>query len=529
MKFNVFLLVFCSCLAAGCTDSSKEVDTTDSENDTTAAVEPDRNMFGHYITRGLTKNTDDLAPGYIMFTPTNSPEMYLIDRDGQVVHSWKSNYGVMGGYLMEDGSLVQNVYDPDFPVFAGGGETGRLQKITWDGKIVWDFEYATEEYHAHHDFAVMPNGNILAIAWEARTPEESLALGRKSEFIPKEGLWPDKIVEIKPTDKYHGEIVWEWHVWDHIIQNTDPNLPNYGNPAEHPELLDINASAEKPQVMSEDSVELLHSQGQLWRNQTAGNMGSDVYHFNAINYNADLDQIVVSSPALSEILIIDHSTTTEEARGHTGGNHNKGGDFLYRWGNPENYQRGDSTDRRLYHQHDVRWVEKGMPGEGNLTIYNNAVPGGPEGKEYSAIYEIKPPMDEKGTYVLGENNRFGPENPSWSYVAEDTLSFYGSFVSGAHRLKNGNTFINEGPKGRFFEVTADGEVIWEYINPFRGNITKVNGDPRNPMPLTYMQFRSTFIPADHPALQGKDLKPLDPQPEVFKLPPPKEKQTAELR
>jgi hypothetical protein len=528
MKYILMIPAIIFCLVTGCTDKPSEVvSQTDSTDSSVVAPEEDRNMFGLYLTRGLSKTSDNLADGYVMFTPTNSAEMYLINRKGEVVHTWKGNYSIMGGYLMDDGSLVQNAHDPDFPVFAGGGETGRIQKISWDGKILWDFEYATEEYHAHHDFAVMPNGNILAIAWEARTAEEALALGRKPEFIPKEGLWPDKIVEIKPTDKYHGEIVWEWHSWDHIIQNVDPALPNYGNPSEHPELLDINASAMKPRIMSEDSVELMHKAGQLWRNQTAGNMGSDVYHFNAINYNAELDQIAVSSPMLSEILIIDHSTTTEEAKGHSGGRYNKGGDFLYRWGNPGNYQQGDSTDRKLYHQHDVRWVEKGMPGEGNITIYNNEVPGGPNGQDYSSVYEIKLPMDNNGNYILNENNRFGPENPDWTYVADDTLSFYGSFISGAHRMTNGNTFINEGPRGRFFEVTSDGEIVWEYLNPYRGKITKPNGDSFSPIPMAYIGFRATFIPSSHPALKGRELVPLNPQPEIFKLPPPEKKETAD--
>ena len=90
-------------------------------------------------------------------------------------------------------------------------------------------------------------------------------------------------------------------------------------------------------------------------------------------------------------------------------------------------------------------------------------------------------------------------------------------------MKNGNTFINEGAKGRLFEVTPDGDVVWEFLNPYRGEIRKLNGDPVDIMPMTYWVFRATFIPADHPAFKGKELKPLDPQPDVFTL-PPKEKE-----
>ena len=87
-------------------------------------------------------------------------------------------------------------------------------------------------------------------------------------------------------------------------------------------------------------------------------------------------------------------------------------------------------------------------------------------------------------------------------------------------MENGNTFINEGPKGRFFEVTPEKEIVWEYLNPYRGEARKLNGDPKRHLPWTYSTFRSTFVPEDHPAFAGKELKPLDPQPEVYKMPPP---------
>jgi hypothetical protein len=480
----------------------------------------DRNMFGHGLPRGLTINSDGVAEGYVMFAVPNSPFVYLINRKGEVVHQWKGNYRVMGAYLQNDGSLIQNAEDPDFPVFAGGGETGRLQKISWDGKLLWDFEYANEQFHAHHDFTVMPNGNVLAIAWEARTPSEVLAAGRKPKMSPKAGLWPDRIVEIKPDGLRGGKIVWEWHIWDHLIQDYDAKKKNYGNPADHPELIDFNVGDTLPPLISQDSMDILRGQGKIpWRNQTPENEGSDVYHFNAIKYNADLDQIAFSSPVLSEIFIIDHSTTTKEAAGHTGGRRGKGGDFLYRWGNPQNYRRGDSTTRKLFHQHDIRWIEKGKPGAGNLTIYNNDIPNRDK-MNYSAIYEIAPPTDQKGAYIIEKGKPFGPEKPVWAYVAPDSVSFWSSFISGAHRTNSGTTFINEGARGRFFEVNKEGKIVWEYLNPFRGEIRKPNGDPNSPMPMTYSTFRSTFIPADHPAFANRKLKPINPQPKVFVMPPP---------
>jgi hypothetical protein len=477
-------------------------------------------MFGLGIPRGVTTTSEGLADGYVIYAVPNSASVYLINRKGEVVHEWKGNYGGSArvSYLQNDGSLIQNAGDPDFPVFAGGGEAGRLQRITWDGKIVWDFEYANEKEHAHHDFAVMPNGNILAIAWEAKTVAEVLAAGRKPKLIPKAGLWPDKIVEIKPDGERGGKVVWEWHIWDHMIQDFDPKKKNYGKPAEQPQLLDINVGHPIP-IITPDSLDKMRKQGRMpWRNQTAENMGSDVYHVNAIKYNPDLDQIAFSSPELNEIFIIDHSTSTKEAASHTGGRWGKGGDFLYRWGNPKNYHRGDSTDQKLYNQHDIRWIEKGAPGEGNLTLYNNDIKNR-DGLNYSAVYEIVPATDKNGNYVIDKGKAFGPEKPFWKYTAPDTVSFWSSFISGAQRLQNGNTFINEGAKGRFFEVTPEGKIVWEYLNPFRGEMRMPNGDPIPAVPLVYITFRSNFVAANHPGLINRKLEAINPQPKPFVLPP----------
>jgi len=483
-----------------------------------------RDLFGAYIQRGLTKTSEALTPGYIIFPVPNSASTYLLNRKGEVVHEWKGNYAVFNQYLMDDGSLYQSAMDPDYPTFGFGGPNGRIQKVTWDNEIVWDFEYATKDEIVHHDFSILPNGNILALAYELQSYDEAFANGRKPEFIPEMGPWMEKIIEIEPNGNSDGKMVWEWHLWDHLIQDYDENKKNYGDPAAHPELLDFNVGDSIPVTITKDSLNILMAKGEGERNLTTNNWGSDIYHFNAIVHNEDLDQIAFSSPELGEIFIIDHSPTVQEAAGHSGGKMGNGGDFLYRWGNPENYRKGDSTDQKLFYQHDVRWIEKGKQNAGNITIHNNEIPMGPDSLEYSAIYEIKPPIKADGSYELPPNGRFGPEKLTWNYVAKDTVSYYAPFVSGGHRLKNGNTFITEGPKGRLFEVSPSGDILWEYHIPFRGEIRKPNGDPTELLPIPFWVFRATFIPANHPGLAGKELIPLDPQPEAFKMPPPSDKE-----
>ena len=488
----------------------------------------ERDMFGLHLTRGVKINGDGLADGYIMFAVPNSPYVYLINRRGDVVHEWKGNYGIFNAFLQSDGSLIQGAEDPDFPVFGFGGPYGRIQKITWDGKMVWDFEYANEQHIVHHDFSVMPNGHILALAYEVESYEDAIANGRKPDKTPKSGPWLEKIIEIEPQGKTGGKIVWEWDLKDHLVQDFDPKKANYDKPADHPELLDFNVGIQLPPHITQDSMDILQAKGWADRNETADNRGADIFHFNAIRYNADLDQILFSSYYLSEFFIIDHSTTTKEAASHKGGRYGKGGDFLYRWGNPQNYQRGDSTNQQLFGQHDVRWIEKGKPGEGHLTLFdNNHFYPFPDSNRhsfdsinYSAVYEIIPPIDSKGNYILEKGKTYGPDKPVWVYKAPDSLSFWSSFISGATRMYNGNTFICEGAKGHFFEVTKEGKTVWEYHNPYHGDIRKMNGDPYPLGGPVYFEFRATFIPADNPALANKKLEPLDPQPPVFVMPPP---------
>jgi hypothetical protein len=189
--------------------------------------------------------------------------------------------------------------------------------------------------------------------------------------------------------------------------------------------------------------------------------------------------------------------------------------LLYRWGNPQVYGQGTEADQILFGQHDIRWVPEGMPGAGNFTVFNNdnVRPGG----TYSAVFEFAPPTDASGAYVLGDGEAFGPEEVIWSYTAPDRPTFYGSFISGAHRLAGGNTLITSGPQGRFFEVTTDGEIVWEFWSPTSGDVASPPGGAAigaNP----YAVFRATYVTGDHPALRGRNLVPLDPQPRL--IPPP---------
>ncbi len=264
------------------------------------------------VRRGLRLKTEEVTPGYVYFSPLLSDTTYLIDSDGQVVHTWKSDYAPSGSmYLLDNGNLLRTAREPDVAVFKGGGQGGRIQESTWDGELVWDWRFVSEKHLLHHDIERLPNGNILAIAWEAKTAEEARAAGRRLELTPEAGLWPDTVIEIEPLPPAGARIVWEWHMWDHLIQNHDSNLENYGEPSAYPERVDINGSGEPPEM---DPAELkrLQALGYVPTDAQPDELRSDFLHTNAIDYNPSLDQIVLSVPHYNEIWVIDHSATTEE-------------------------------------------------------------------------------------------------------------------------------------------------------------------------------------------------------------------------
>ena len=462
--------------------------------------------------RGLQTNTAEASSGYVLFNPNRSPTTYLIDLEGRVVHTWQSDAEPgSGAYLLDNGHLLRGVRVPDAAVFRGGGQSGRIREVTWDGEAFWDVTFASEEHLLHHDLAVMPNGNILAIAWERKSAEEATRAGRLPVLTPEAGLWPDMIVEFEPQPPEGARIEWEWHMWDHTVQNHNPEAENFGDPADHPELIDLNGDRAPPELSADDRrrVEAL---GFVPEDMELDGVQSDFMHTNAVGYNAVLDQIVVSVPRFNEIWVIDHSTTTEEAAGDTGGRWGRGGDLLYRWGNPAVYGRGETGERRLGYQHDARWIPVGIPGAGHLTLFNNNVDD-PDAGTYSAVLELVPPTDHSGHYVVPDAGSFGPEEPLWKYMAPNRADFFSRRISGAHRLASGHTFITSGMSGRFFEVSPEGEIVWEYLNPYAGTL---RSSQTNPSP--YGVFRATKIAPDHPSLAGRDLTPLDPQP-AFVSPP----------
>jgi len=427
-------------------------------------------------TVGLYLNTPKACPGYTLLAPKHNTTVYLINNDGQIVHQWKTDY-VPGQsvYLKPNGNLLHTCMTRN-QSFTGGGEGGRIEEYDWNGKLIWEFWFTNDKQQQHHDIEPLPNGNILMLVVEKKTAADCIAAGWPPESAGE--LYPDGVVEIQPIYPNSGKVVWEWRVWDHLIQNRDKTKANYGDPAAHPERIAIPSR---------------QGRNAFWN------------HANSIAYNPKRDEIVISARGQSEIWVIDHSTTTKEAAGHTGGRHGKGGGLIYRWGNPAIYHRGTERDAQLNQQHDAQWVPDGYPGAGNITIFDNGINRG-----YSRIVEIAPPLDASGRYILQPGKPFGPEKPVWVYEANPRTDFFSSQISGCHRLPNGNTLICAGVIGHLFEVTPAGEVVWQYVNPVvRGGILAQGELPGkdNRGHLLNAVFKVHRYLPDYPAFKGRDLTP----------------------
>ncbi len=473
-------------------------------------------------TVGVTVNEPEAFDGYTLFAPTSSTMTHLIDNEGQEINSWESKFQPMSAYLMEeipgtnvkDGDLLRAGRKVNVD-FGAPGTSGVIELFSWEGKRKWIYTYSNKNVQMHHDIEMLPNGNILAMAWENRSRASAIAQGRDPALLPEgNNFWPEKIIEIKPNyDKGRGgQIVWAWRLWDHLVQDEYPGKPNYvADVASRPDRMDIN-----------------------W--ESAGERGAagnpeDWVHWNGIDYNADLDQIAISLRDTSEFWLIDHSTTTGQAKGSAGGNAGKGGDLLYRWGNARVYD--DSTydvgDQQMFYQHTAQWVPGGYPGAGNITVFDNG--GGrvewnddtgeyeyiPRGQEYSTAIEVAPEMLPDGYNY--DWTKVGEDVLEWKYVADPPTDFLSFIISSVERLPNGNMLIDEGTQGRYFEVTlgaagdgSDSEIVWEYIDPVTGAGPLHQGDvipPSGGFPgtLDNWTFRAYKYATDDPLFAGKDLTP----------------------
>lgn len=402
------------------------------------------NLFAKAQTIGLLYHDSGATEGYTLFSPLKNNEVFLINNCGEKVNQW--TFTELPGatcYLLANGNLLRAGKD-------------HIEIRDWSNTIIWSYATTANGIPQHHDIEPLPNGNVLCLVSESYTLAQMTAMGRNPANT-NASFKSEKIVELHPTGLNTASIVWEWKFMDHIIQDFDDTKSNYGIVSDHPELLDINYEGNPV----------------------------DYIHTNGLDYNADLDQILVSARHLNEIYIIDHSTTTQEAMGHTGGNLNHGGDFIWRWGNPEVYGQGTSADRKLFLQHDPKWVENDYLDQGKITVFNNG--DATTNQNFTSVCLIAPEI--VNNIYTKTNNKFNPATYDWSWNGSILgIEVHENKQSGTHSLPNGNIILAETSTGRVSEITKSGTLVWSYKNP-TGSI--VNSNP------TYYQQNSTISGSDN--------------------------------
>ena len=423
-----------------------------------------RAMLRAEPTVGLVVNEPQAARGYTIINTSRSDKVYLIDHLGREVHAWKlKRHKIEQAELLENGNLMirhrESSLKPD-----------SVLEVDQAGNIIWQSTHGS----LHHDFLKLPNGNVLLLMRGRLTPQEAVAAGAVDSRHASGRWWVyDYLREVRPTGPDSGEVVWEWSTLDHLVQDHDPDKADYGPVAGHPGRIDINYSIR---------------QGQR-----------DLFHTNSIDYDPVRGHIMLSARNYSELWIIDHNTTTEEAAGTKG-------DLLYRWGNPQAYGTGGYQDQQLFWQHDAHWIPPGLPGAGNVLIFNN-------GNERPALQRLHSSIDEIvlppfGTTDTSENPAipFGAPHYKWAYTAPNPADFYSPWQSGVQRLPNGNIQICSSENGTIFQVTPDGTTVWKYINPVpEDGPTAHQGDT-----LQNHTYRAPWYPPDYPGLKNMNLTPQGP-------------------
>ncbi len=435
--------------------------------------------------------------GYTLFAA--SGKSYLIDMEGYVLKQW--NVGT-NPRLLDNGNILDATKSD--PSGFGG-----FQEIDWNGNTVWTYTEKRTTYFPHHDWTRIYNKKLKAnttiyIANKNIPKDTVLAAGANPANGTYTNVQLDALVEVDST----GTIVWEWCFFDHIIQDFDAAKPNY-----------VGAGKTVSNYPNKINI-----------NMPGNPLKNDWLHCNSIDYNDSLGQIVVNS-VQGEFYIIDHDNTflAGNPAGSTALAATSAGDFLYRFGDPYRYGQGTAAtisstgNKQIGGSHDVHWIKSGLPGAGNIQIFNNGEYLG-ERVSQSYIFEVNPYYNSSkvntGAYVnpptagyytwiypskdAMKANKLISNQVVWIYCSKNDQNFYSTIGGSEQRLPNGNTLICSDTQGHFFEVTAvDTSIAWEYINPVtKDGIKTVFADQ---YPMYNSVFRAARYSNDHPALKGRTL------------------------
>lgn len=409
----------------------------------------------HHRTTGVTVHDPAYAgDGYVLFAAPDGVTR-LIDDLGTVVRSWDHpgvpsrviDPALVGGEKGRIGLQLTHL-DPATEDRGGIYPNRTVGEVSWDGEVRW--EWGTQApggaARQNHDWQVLDNGNRLYLVTVPRVVE---ALG--PDTVGDQGL-----VEVDPG----GNTVWRWLLGDHV---DELGLDDRG-------LADLRASARRHPDTPWGYAEL----------NTANVIGPNHLHGGDPASPFTPGNVIISSRKANVVAVVDRAG---------------GGDrILWRLGPYFDSAPGDHHERILHRsvprpldqisgQHNPHLIAEGLPGAGNLLIFDNQ---GGAGYPPAAL----------GIYPGSRVLEIDPLTRQivWQYTAEDSgrqpWEFFSAFVSNAQRLPDGTTLITEGMHGRIFRVTPGGRIVWEYVSPYSG--TAAPGSDTE----SFLVYRAQHVPPE---------------------------------
>lgn len=374
------------------------------------------------VPTGVTRfDTGKAYQSYLLFSGADN-HTHLIDMDGREVHRWEhagfpaklidpalvdGSKGLVGLQLSE----IKGDGTHKIPGATAGFRNRSFGYQDWNGHTVWEWGPVAPGGNArqHHDWVRLADGGSLLLANQTR----SVPGGAKP-------VLDDVIYDVAPD----GKIRWTWKAGDHLAE--------FGF-----------ASDQLPLVLHAQNPDYLHINNM----QLVG----DNHWYREGDRRFAPENIIIDSREANFIAIIDRHT----------------GRVVWRLGPnlPEHARNRVDTPfpvDQFVGQHDAHLIADGLPGAGNIIVFDNQGEAGYPRRPLqvalgSRILEINPVTEQIVWQYTGERSG----GPSWS--------FYSSFISSVDRLPNGNTLIDEGMNGRFFQVTPQGEIVWEYVSPYLGH------------------------------------------------------------
>lgn len=462
-------------LAYGCDNGIPDDmfrDRTDPQDDTCSFLttgvtvyEPDRCYNGYTLLSSFGEHENPSGSGVYHGA-------LLVDMDGSLVHEWE----IVGfpAKMLRDGHVLG--YHAARDDGTGHLEYDYLVELDWQGNEVWRWDRWDVDAHGnpicrgHHDFE--REGYLEASYGSGmnRSIEDprSLVLSHETLTRPEIAPWPledDVIIEVDAE----GNILWEWHATDHFEE--------FGFDAAAKKALQT-VQAPMPEILGggADVSDWLHTNCISYLGPNRWWDGGD-NRFNPENIIADSRQANIQ-------YIIEKAT----------------GRIVWKVGPDYGPGRPERGLGQIIGQHHTHMIAKGLPGAGNILLFDN---GGLAGYGRSLASFGRPTYPNK----MRTYSRVIEYNPVtlelvWEYKRPvpgpgENYRFFSYYISSAQRLPNGNTLINEGDTARVFEVTPSGDLVWEYLSPYLDFTHNTIPGIFGCAPDTYRAYRIPydFIPA----------------------------------